>query len=585
MALYIVAFLAGMLSLLSPCILPVLPFVFAHHDRPFRQAHLPLLVGMAITFAAMASLGAVAGAWAAQLNQIGRGVALVMLALFAGSLLLPGLATWWSRPLVRAGEWLLRFETRTPWLSSVLLGVATGLIWSPCAGPVLGVVLASAALAGPSVNSSLLLLSYAGGATVALWAALRLSARSLAALKAKLLPGVVGRRVAGAFMLASVVAVATGLDSSVLANITGQAGAGVEAGLLQRVMPQAKAAELGLSREARPQDNDGAPRPSQLPIESNHVSLEGGTQWLNTAAAASPALRGKVVLVNFWTYSCVNCLRTLPYVKAWAQKYADRGLVVVGVHTPEFAFEKNTDNVKRALQDLKISYPVVLDNNFRIWRAFNNQYWPALYFVDSQGRVRHHQFGEGGYAAAERVIEDLLREAGAPAAQGVPANFAPDTQGLGLAADTNTLRSPEIYLGYEKGSGLSVTGRATPDKPANDTPAALQLNTWSLTGNWTQKPEFVEAQQAGNSLALRFQARDANLVLGTASGQALRFHLTLDGQPPGSHHGTDVDADGYGVLDATRLYQLVRQSAVVKARTVQIQFLDPGARAYAFTFG
>jgi thiol-disulfide isomerase/thioredoxin len=416
-------------------------------------------------------------------------------------------------------------------------------------------------------------LSYGAGAALALWVALRVGARPLAVLKARLLPGVAGRRIAGAAMLAGVVAVGTGIDTGLLARfggLGGIGGQGLEAGLLQRVLPTAHAA---------------APQPSRLPVESTRASLEGGTRWLNAAPQSIPALRGKVVLVNFWTYSCVNCLRTLPYVKAWAQKYADRGLVVVGVHTPEFAFEKDAGNVRRALQDLQIGYPVVQDNDFRIWRGFNNQYWPALYFVDAQGRVRHHQFGEGGYAASERVIEELLREAGAPGAGAAPPDVLPDTRGPGLAADAGSLRSPETYLGYEKGSSPRVAGPVVADRPAHYTPAALQLNTWSLAGSWSVQAEFVEGMEAGSRLAVRFQARDANLVLGAGAGGPVRFRLTLDGQPPGPDHGTDVDADGNGVVDATRLYQLVRQGGAVKARTVEIRFLDPGARGYAFTFG
>jgi cytochrome c biogenesis protein CcdA/thiol-disulfide isomerase/thioredoxin len=573
MSLAIAAFVAGMLTVFSPCILPVLPFVFARHDRPFAQGNLPLLAGMVASFAAVASLGAVAGAWAVQLNQVGRWAALAALALFAASLLSPRLAAWWSAPLVRAGERLAHTQDRNSWRSAALLGAATGLIWTPCAGPVLGVVLSTAALAGPGIHTSLLLLSYGAGAALALWVALRVGARPLAVLKARLLPGVAGRRIAGAAMLVGVVAVGTGVDTGLLARfggLGGIGGQGLEAGLLQRVLPTAHAA---------------APQPSRLPVESTRASLEGGTQWLNAAPQSIPALRGKVVLVNFWTYSCVNCLRTLPYVKAWAQKYADRGLVVVGVHTPEFAFEKDAGNVRRALQDLKIGYPVVQDNDFRIWRGFDNQYWPALYFVDAQGRVRHHQFGEGGYAASERVIEELLREAGAPGAGAAPPDVVPDTRGPGLAADAGSLRSPETYLGYEKGSSPRVAGRVVADRPAHYTPAALQPNTWSLAGNWTVQPEFVEGVEAGSRLSVRFQARDANLVLGAGTGGPVRFRLTLDGQPPGANHGTDVDADGNGVVDATRLYQLVRQGGAVKARTVEIRFLDPGARGYAFTFG
>ncbi|GAB2710984.1 cytochrome c biogenesis protein DipZ [Comamonas sediminis] len=589
MALYLVAFAAGVLSVLSPCILPVLPFVFARQGQPSRHGSLPLLIGMALAFAAAASLAAAASAWAVQLSQWGRGLALLGLGVFAASLLLPGLAAWWSRPLVQIGEKLAAQHPQQRWLHSVLLGVATGLIWSPCAGPVLGLLLSGAALAGPGTATSLLLLSYAAGAGLALWAALRISAGTMARLRSHWLPGERGRRAAGAAMLAAVLAVATGLDSRLLAQsgaLSGLGSNGLESSLLQAALPSAQAAELAGNTAA--QLGNGAPYTSPLPVESTRPSLDGGTQWLNAAPQSIPALRGKVVLVNFWTYSCVNCLRTLPYVNAWAQKYADRGLVVVGVHAPEFAFEKDRSNVEKALQQLKISYPVVQDNGFRIWRAFNNQYWPALYLVDAQGRVRHHQFGEGGYAATERALNELLREAQAPSAATAPAstaNTVPDTGGLGMAADTASLRSPELYLGYDKGGSLRLAGRPAPDKAADYQPASLRLNTWTLQGNWTLKPEWVQANSAGGRLALRFEARDANLVLGAAGAGPLRFRLTIDGQPPGIHHGSDVDAQGYGQVDATRLYQLVRQQGPVKQRTLEIEFLDAGAQGYAFTFG
>lgn len=584
MALYLVAFAAGVLSVLSPCILPVLPFVFARQGQPSRHGSLPLLIGMALAFAAAASLAAAAGAWAVQLSQWGRGLALLGLGVFAASLLFPGLAAWWSRPLVQIGEKLAAQNPQQRWLHSALLGLATGLIWSPCAGPVLGLLLSGAALAGPGTATSLLLLGYAAGASLALWAALRISAGTMARLRAHWLPGERGRRAAGAAMLAAVLAVATGLDSRLLARsgaLNGLGSNGLESSLLQAAMPSAQAVEFA-------GNHPGAPYTSSLPVESTRPSLDGGTQWLNAEPQSIPALRGKVVLVNFWTYSCVNCLRTLPYVNAWAQKYADRGLVVVGVHAPEFAFEKDRSNVEKALQQLKISYPVVQDNGFRIWRAFNNQYWPALYLVDAQGRVRHHQFGEGGYAATERALNELLREAQAPSAATAPApnaNTVPDTQGLGMAADTASLRSPELYLGYDKGGSLRLAGRPAPDKAADYQPASLRLNTWTLQGNWTLKPEWVQANNAGGRLALRFEARDANLVLGAAGAGPLRFRLTIDGQPPGIHHGSDVDAQGYGQVDATRLYQLVRQQGPVKERTLEIEFLDAGAQGYAFTFG
>lgn len=265
--------------------------------------------------------------------------------------------------------------------------------------------------------------------------------------------------------------------------------------------------------------------------------------------------------------------------------------MVVGVHTPEFAFEKDKGNVQRALQDLKIGYPVAQDNDFKIWRAFDNQYWPALYFVDAQGRVRHHQFGEGGAAQSERVIQALLKEAGTSASTGkvladTTSNITPDTQGVGMAADTAHLRSPETYLGYEKGSGLRTNGGAALDRAKSYQPGPLSDNECSLGGEWTVRSEFAESMRADTALALRFHARDVNLVLGGASANApIRFRVTLNGKPPGADHGTDVDANGYGQIEATRLYQLIRQTGKIDNSTVEMQFLDRGARAYAFTFG
>jgi cytochrome c biogenesis protein CcdA/thiol-disulfide isomerase/thioredoxin len=583
MTLYFIAFAGGMLTLLSPCILPVLPFVFSRGDRSFAQGSLPLLAGMVVTFTAVASLGAVAGAWAINLNQFGRWLALALLALFAASLIFPDLAAWWGRPLVDAGERLTRTKTQSPWLTSAMLGAATGLVWSPCAGPILGVILSSAALAGPSVHTSLLLLSYGAGASVVLWATLRLGSKSLANLIARTVSAHASRRMLGAAMLASVVTVAAGLDTKVLANVSGKGAVVLETKLLQRAMSAARASERAVGSLATEPVAD-TPRASKLPIESTRASLDGGTHWLNAERQSLDSLRGKVVLVNFWTYSCINCLRTLPYVKAWSQRYGDRGLVIVGVHAPEFAFERDATNVQKALQGLDISYPVVQDNQFHIWRAFDNQSWPALYFIDAQGRIRHHHFGEGDYARSERVIEELLRESGAKAA-GETTAVQSDTRGVGLAADVESLRSTETYLGYGKAVGLRVATTAVPDKPVSYLPDSLQLNTWSLAGNWTLRSEWVEANQPGNALAVRFQARDVNLVLGSASTMPVRFRVTLDGQPPGPNHGSDVDEQGNGVVGASRLYQLIRQSGAVKPRTVEIRFLDPGARGYALTFG
>ncbi len=489
MTLYLLAFLGGVLTLLSPCILPVLPFVFARTGRPLAQGSGPLLAGMAIAFAGVASLGAVAGAWAVRLHQTGRVLALVALAVFALALLWPRFATWLMQPLARVGDALLARRSRgvvdTGWGASLLVGVATGLVWSPCAGPILGLILSGAALAGPSVHGTLLLAAYAGGAALALAVLLRAGDARWAAWRARLGTGVGARRVLGAAMLGGVVAVATRLDTGLLARVSLDAGtAKLEERLLRSALGGGDMAGTGNGLQ-RVSTTAPAGVPSGLPIEPIQPSFGGGGPWLNTSPLTAEALRGKVVLVNFWTYSCINCLRTLPHVRAWAQQYADQGLVVVGVHTPEFAFEKDTANVQRALRELKIAYPVVQDNQYGIWRAFRNQYWPALYLIDAQGRVRHHQFGEGGATRTEAAIQALLREAGrAPASGGAAVQAVHvDTRGVGLPPDSGSVRTPETYLGYQQGSGFASPEGVLRERSRSYTVDALRLNRWGLRGD------------------------------------------------------------------------------------------------------
>ena len=292
------------------------------------------------------------------------------------------------------------------------------------------------------------------------------------------------------------------------------------------------------------------------------------------------------MLVDFWTYSCINCLRSLPYVQAWAKKYAAQGLVVIGVHTPEFAFEKVPDNVRRAVADLGVTYPVAMDNDFKIWRAFNNQYWPAHYFIDAQGRIRHHHFGEGEYEASEKVIQKLLAEAGR---QGVPGGIvAPKAQGALAAADLGAVRSPETYVGYARGTNFAAKPFPVKfDQPADYTLAApLALNQWGLSGRWIVGPEKSSLERGGGKISFRFHARDLHLVLGPGpDGKPVRFRVMLDGRAPGPDHGMDTDAQGLGTVTGQRLYQLVRRQGALGDMTFQIEFLDPGAQAFAFTFG
>jgi thiol-disulfide isomerase/thioredoxin len=323
----------------------------------------------------------------------------------------------------------------------------------------------------------------------------------------------------------------------------------------------------------------------RLPVEGELPPFDGATGWLNSPPLTPAGLRGKVVLADFWTYTCINWLRQLPYLRAWTGKYSGQGLVVVGVHTPEFAFEGNVDNVSRAVREMTIDYPVAIDNDYAVWSAFDNHYWPALYFADAQGRIRHHHFGEGEYGQSEMVIQQLLAEAGSAGAGHDLVSV--DARGVETPADWDTLRSPENYTGYERTENLASPGGAVPGKPHVYTaPAELRLNHWALSGDWTMEEQAATLNQVGGSIACRFHARDLNLVMGPAApGSPVRFRVLLDGQPPSVAHGTDVDGDGNGTLAQQRVYQLIRQPGPITDRTFEITFRDPGAQAYCFTFG
>jgi thiol-disulfide isomerase/thioredoxin len=323
----------------------------------------------------------------------------------------------------------------------------------------------------------------------------------------------------------------------------------------------------------------------QLPVEGRMPSLDGATQWLNSPPLTAAGLRGKVVLVDFWTYTCINWLRTLPYVRAWAERYQQHGLVVLGVHTPEFDVEHDLDNVRRAVKDLRVHHPVAVDNDYTIWSAFDNHYWPALYLVDAQGKIRHHRFGEGGYEESEMILQQLLAEAGSG---GIGQDLVSvDPIGVEAAADWASLRSPENYLGYQRTENFTSADGAVLDTPhVYALPTRLRLNHWAVAGDWTVQPQAVVLNQAEGRIVYRFHARDLHLVMAPpAPGTSVRFRVALDGQPPGAGHGTDVDDQGNGTLTEPRLYQLVRQPGPVTDRTFEVTFLDPGIQAYAFTFG
>ncbi|MDE1916029.1 MAG: redoxin domain-containing protein [Sphingomonadales bacterium] len=570
MILFLLSYLGGVLTILSPCILPVLPFVFARADQPFLRSGLPLLLGMAVTFAGVAALAALGGGWAVQANSYGRGVALVVLALFGLLLLFPSLSDRATRPLVALGARLSQSsrggQSRASGFgASLLLGVATGLLWAPCAGPVLGLVLTGAALQGAGAQTALLLLTYALGAATSLALALLVGGKVFAAMKRSIGVGEHIRRVLGVLVLAGVVAIALGVDTGLLTRVSLSGTNRIEQGLLDRF-------HAGSAKST-----------GDLAVEGRFPPLTGATQWLNSPPLSPQALRGKVVLVDFWTYSCINCLRSLPYVKAWAQKYQDQGLVVIGVHSPEFAFEKEPANVRKAVHDLGITYPVAMDNDLNIWSAFNNEYWPAHFLIDGQGRIRYHSFGEGDYDATEKAIQRLLMENG----HMVRGTALVEATGVGKAADLGEVASPETYVGYGRAEHFASPGGFVGDMAHDYTlPGLTKLNDWGLGGRWSVGQEHASAEGAGAKIAFRFHARDLHLVLGPdAQGRPVRFRVTIDGKTPGADHGLDTDGAGMGMVTQQRLYQLIRQKGPIVDHTFQIEFLDPGVQAFAFTFG
>jgi thiol-disulfide isomerase/thioredoxin len=410
-----------------------------------------------------------------------------------------------------------------------------------------------------------------------------------AALKRSLGAEIWIRRTLGVAVLAGVVVIAFGLDRSLLTRISLASTSGVEQSLIDRLRP----GDPSKTSAKMPDETPARPTASLIPFgkpgdlagSKTMPDLSGAVSWLNSAPLTPDELKGKVVLVDFWTYSCINCLRTLPYIREWARKYKDSGLVVIGVHTPEFAFEKDPDNVRRAVGELNITYPVALDNDFKIWRGFDNSYWPADYLIDGVGRIREHHFGEGGYDETERQIQELLSELGgqSPSSNGLVA-----VTGTGAEAPAdNDVQSPETYVGYDRAEGFISPGGLRRNVPyLYSAPKRLALNHWGLSGNWIDRAEAGGLASAPGTIVYRFHARDLHLVLGPAAdGKPVRFRVKIDGQAPGANHGIDTDEQGDGTITEHRLYQLIRQNGAIEDRTFEIEFLDPGAQAFAFTFG
>ncbi|MFM2085524.1 MAG: hypothetical protein RLZZ237_393 [Pseudomonadota bacterium] len=591
MLLLLLSYLGGALTIVSPCILPVLPFVFARSSEPFRRSGLPLLAGMALTFAAVATLAAVGGGWVVQANQYGRWLAMALMAFFGVTLLLPHLAEKLTAPLVALGSRLSNAAQQPTSdgkqgsiSASFLLGIATGLLWAPCAGPILGLVLTGAALNGASVGTTFLLLAYAAGAATSLAVALLIGGKVFTAMKRSLGAGEWIRRGLGLAMLAGVVAIALGLDTGLLTKVSNSGTTSLEQSLLDKFKPKPAPAPAMAASNAM---MAAASHTTALPSEGPLPPLDGAVQWLNSPPLTAASLKGKVVLVDFWTYSCINCLRSLPYVKAWAAKYHDQGLVVIGVHAPEFAFERDIGNVRKAVKDLGINYPVAIDNDYSIWRAFGNEYWPAHYFIDAKGQIRGHHFGEGEYAESEKIIQQLLAEAGNKNVAGGVVSGMPDATGVEQASNGADVGSPETYLGTDRASNFASPGGEQKDRTQHYTaPAQLALNQWALEGSWHATAENVALTKGTGRIVYRFHARDVHLVLGPGKdGKPVRFKVTLDGVAPNASHGSDTGADGSGTVTGQRLYQLLRLDGPVMDHTFSIEFLDPGVQAYAFTFG
>jgi len=403
--MYLIAFVGGLLTVLSPCILPVVPFLFAGAQRQ-RSSVLLTLVGMALTFALISSLAVVSSEWVIQASNSGRHVALGVMALFALSLISARVGDWLARPFVWLGNRLdPDMRKKSGPLSSLMLGVATGLLWAPCAGPILGVILTGAMLQGANAQTSLLLLAYGAGSALSLGILIFAGRGLVNRLKPSIPFTGWLRRGAGVAVLGAAALIATGTDKTLLAGTSSEGLAGVETRVLQNV-PKVLDYLVSKVRADSPMETGQGSMPS----------LSGAVQWLNSPALNAEDLRGKVVLVDFWTYDCINCQHTLPYVKEWEKKYAKDGLLVIGVHTPEYGYERIIENVREQVQKLGITYPVAIDNNYAIWRNFDNQYWPAHYLIDAKGQVRYSHFGEGGYQAQEQMIRQLLEEAKAPAA-------------------------------------------------------------------------------------------------------------------------------------------------------------------------
>lgn len=580
MILIILTYLAGALTILSPCILPVLPFVFSRSQHSFIRNGLPLLFGMCITFSVFSAIAIIGGEWVAQANHYGRILAIVLLTVFGISLVSPRFSEWIWNPFITLGSKLGSSGYGDSMISAFLVGMSTGLLWAPCAGPILGLVLTSAASQGNLAKSFGLLLSYSLGAATSLAFALMLGNRFLGRMKKFLGADRVVKRGLGIAVLLGVLAIVFNLDRSVLARFSKIETTAIEEKLISAFTTGKESGFVDPTTKLSSES-------SQKDLESMPAEFDGSYTWLQSKPLKKNDLIGKVVLIDFWTYSCINCIRTLPYLRKWSTKYKDSGLVVIGVHSPEFAFEKSEENVRAAIKDLQIQYPVILDNQYAIWNAFKNRYWPAHYFFDRKGQIRHRHFGEGQYEESERWIQKLLSENGSSKdlVDGNPVSVQLSS-GIEAASKRENVESPETYVGYARANQLVLSSKIGKDQTLEYGPiSSLQKNNWSLEGRWLIEEERAISKSRSAKIKFRFHARDLHLVLG--SMERIPFKVTIDGKAPKENHGLDTDDDGRGVIQGHRLYQLIRQplEKPIKDHLFEIEFLEQDVEAYAFTFG
>jgi cytochrome c biogenesis protein CcdA/thiol-disulfide isomerase/thioredoxin len=582
--LIFVAFIAGLVTAVSPCVLPILPIVLAAGAGDDRRRPYLVIAGLIASFSFF-TLASVQIIDALHLPpSLLRDVAIAVIAVFGLTLLVPALAARFERAtaaLPGIGEGVAR-SGRLGGLGGFVTGVGLGLVWTPCAGPILGAVTSLAVTAPGSFSVLLLVVSYAIGAGLPLLAIAIGGRAALAKLRLRAAAGWAGRAL-GVLVLVTAGLMAVGADTAIsnaltssLPNWTGTLQT------LERADPVKQALfGLGVGRapatSGKPGTVGGSGRQSGLPVGPAAPEFAAGN-WLNSKPLTMAGLKGKVVLVDFWTYSCINCIRSLPFVEGWYQKYASQGLVIVGVHTPEFAFEHDTGNVSAAIARLGITYPVLQDNDFATWTAFSNSYWPADYLIDANGNLRSSHFGEGDYVQTEAEIRSLLDEAGTAAALPSPAESAPAPP----FADTQT---PETYIGTDRASSFASPERTANGQVATYTiPSNLNDNTFAVSGPWDFEPQYAAAAAGGNRLQLNFSARDVYLVMSADKPTTVTVTVSGIGTTIVAAGTEDVAADGTMTVSEARLYHLVHLPALAHG-LVTITFSAPGVRAYAFTFG